>query len=325
MAAESAERRQVALSCNAYLKELTFFRQLAWQTPIRSPKIYACVDDGSANAERFVIVMEDLSLHSKVFDQVDDPPDEHFARALALEAAHLHAHYWESDVTQLPWLGRPDGRFVFSLDVFSRAAPANLSAFTRLWRQMFDEDLFERNGFSEAKRLVQLLCGPSCDLIHDGIYAILSSRPKTILHGDMRADNIFSSNTASGELTFIDWQVIHAGPPGPELTQAWMHSLEPDVRRKDLSLLRDYHDKLIELNPSSEAYTYQMLVEDYSLSYCFWLTTLVSVGAATLPIFDQPEAARMKRLWHKMMIRSLTAVTDLSCYSLAASIAEGSR
>src|SRR4051794_3600843 len=77
MAAESAERRQVALSCNAYSKELTFFRQLAGQTPIRSPRIYACVDDGTANAERFAIVMEDLSLHSKVFDQVDDPPDEY--------------------------------------------------------------------------------------------------------------------------------------------------------------------------------------------------------------------------------------------------------
>jgi hypothetical protein len=30
-----------------------------------------------------------------------------------------------------------------------------------------------------------LLCGPSCDLILDRIYDILSSRPKTLFHGDM--------------------------------------------------------------------------------------------------------------------------------------------
>ena len=30
-------------------------------------------------------------------------------------------------------------------------------------------------------------------------------------------------------LTFIDWQLLHAGPPGPESTQAWQYSLEPEV------------------------------------------------------------------------------------------------
>ena len=321
LATRSSERRQMAISCGLYLKELNFFRVLAIQTPIRSPEVYACVDDGKANPERFAILMEDLSHRSKVFDQVKDPPTEKDARNIALEAAKLHAHYWESDVTRLPWLGRADGRYVFPLDALSRSSPVSYPLFSTLWQKMYKEDLFDTERSNEATRLTQLLCGPSCDFIHDRIYDILSSRPKTLLHGDMRADNVFRSRRSPGtaveqsHLTFIDWQLMHVGPPGPELTEAWISSLEPEVRRKDLAMLREYRDALVSLNPSAESYTYEMLVEDYSLSCCFWLTTLITAGAASLQSFDQSEGVRMQRLWEKMITRVLTAVTELSCLS----------
>ena len=88
-------------------------------------------------------------------------------------------------------------------------------------------------------------------------------------------------------------------------------------------MLREYRDLLVELNPAAEPYTYDMLTEDYALGHCFWLTTLITAGAATLPSFDQPETARMKRLWGKMMTRVLTAATDLSCLPRLESILNG--
>jgi hypothetical protein len=319
VAAASADRRQIAVACGAYLKELNFYRLLAPQTPIRTPTIYASVDDGDASPAWFAILMEDLTVRSTVFDQVDDPPNEADARQIALEAARLHAHYWETDLTRLPWLGRTDGRYEFSLDAVCRAAPANFPVFSDRWREMYGDELFERDRFHEASRLCELLCGPSSDLILDRIYDVLSSRPKTLLHGDMRADNVFRSDPPPQgrrtALTFIDWQLMHVGPPGPELTGAWASSLEPDVRRNDLKMLRDYRVQLVELNPAAESYTYEMLIEDYALAHCFWLTTLITAGAATLPSLDQPQNARMKRLWERMMTRMLTAATDLSCLS----------
>jgi hypothetical protein len=321
----SDERRQNAIDVNAYTKELNFYGQLADDVPIASPKIYACATDGADAVGDFVLVMEDLTAHSKVFDQVEDPPDEVFARRIALEAAKLHAAYWESSVIRLPWVGRPDGRYVFSLDPLCRTAPTNLPVFRELWHTMYGVDLFA--GRPEMKTLTALLCGPDCDRIHDRIYDTLSSRPHTLLHGDMRADNVFRTVAPASldrpRLTFIDWQVIHAGPPGPELTQAFMHSLEPDVRRKDRDILGQYHHELLALNPAAAAYTYEMLVEDYTLAYCFWWTAIISLGVGTLTNFDRPEGARMKRLWDRGMARLVTAMSDLDCLSRVRALLTG--
>ena len=34
---------------------------------------------------------------------------------------------------------------------------------------------------------------------------MLDSRPKTLIHGDLRSDNIFESKDNPGGFTFIDW------------------------------------------------------------------------------------------------------------------------
>lgn len=270
--------------------------------------------------------MEDLSTHSKVFDQVLDPPDVLFARKLALDAARLHAHYWESGAARLPWLGVPDGKYVFALDALSRSSPQCIRSFLEQWHHVFGEDLLDSTGSGAARQLIELLCGPSCGVILDGICAILSSRPRTVLHGDMRADNVFRSDPVRGlpadesVLTFIDWQVMHAGPPGLEFSQAWMHSLEPGVRRNDLALLQEYQKHLVELNPAAAAYTYDMLIEDYALGCCIWLTALIAICDGMLPSFADPLMARTKQLWYKGLSRAMITVTDLNCLERVAAI-----
>ncbi len=84
-------------------------------------------------------------------------------------------------------------------------------------------------------------------------------------------------------------------------------------RTKDI--LKQYHDTLIALNPAAAPYTYDMLLEDYTLSYCFWWTAIITLGVGTLPLFDKPEGARMKQLWGKGLFRSATAMLDLDCLS----------
>ena len=112
----------------------------------------------------------------------------------------------------------------------------NVGSFLELWESSYGSPLL--GDLPGVAALTALLCGPQSDAILDCIYDTLSSRPRTLLHGDLRADNVFRTSDRGHEdadLTFIDWQVVHAGPPGPEFTQAWMHSLEPAVRRRGIT------------------------------------------------------------------------------------------
>jgi hypothetical protein len=315
-------RRENAVASGAYIKELNFFRELAADVPIRTPEMYAVDSDGSSTAENFILVMEDLGTHSKVFDQVDDPPDEAFSRRIALDAAALHAKFWESPTLALPWVSSSTQGFEFPMDVNCRKSPETLESFRTLWEKMFGIEIFDNTGCDQARETTEILCGLNCDGIHDYIYDVLSTRPRTLLHGDLRADNIFRTDPALGrsvedsELTYIDWQLITAGPPGPEFTQAWQHSLPPEVRRKDLEMLRQYHARLVGLNPAAAAYTYETLLEDYLFGFLFWWSNLVSLGVTVLPMFDQPEGQRMKKLWGQGLVWMLIAMTDHDCLSL---------
>jgi hypothetical protein len=329
LASQSEKRRDMAIENNAYLKEVEFFRELASTMPLRSPSLYHAMTDGSAGAERFVLVMEDLGNHSRVFDQVEDNPDEPFMRKIAIEIAGMHAQYWEAPETRLPWLSARDHRYVFTFDAASRESPERLSEFLGLWREMYGRDLFTEGGVRKSESITRLLCGPESANILDRISDHLSGRPHTLLHGDLRADNIFRSDPARGlsvddsELTYIDWQLTGTGPPGLEFAQAWIHSLPESLRRKDKDVLGLYHERLVSANPAAGAYSLEMLIEDYVLGLCLWWAALVTIGANTLPDFDKPESARMKRLWEVSVPRTLIALDDHDCLAVLEAIVAG--
>jgi hypothetical protein len=101
-----------------------------------------------------------------------------------------------------------------------------------------------------------------------------------------------------------------------------MHSLEPEVRRKDRAILRAYHDRLVTLNPTAASYTYEMLLDDYTLAFCFWWTALITLGVGTVPSFGRPEARRMRLLWDRGRDRAFIAMRDLGCLTRIKEIAD---
>ena len=311
--------RANAASAGAYVRELRFFRDIAPTLAMRTPRVYALHADDSATAERFVIVMEDLGAHSRVFDQVEDPPAEGFVRKMALEVASMHATYWRSPLLKEAWLSRADGRYEPSVAAWSMQSPAHAASFREGWVRVYGVDTLAQAEWREVEQLHDLLTGPRCSQIHAAIFDTLSSRPRTLIHGDLRADNVFRTDPAAGvgvdasTLTYIDWQLVGAGPPGPEFTQAWMHSLPPDLRRRDVDFLREYHDRLVSLQPAAAEYGYDDLLEDYALSLCFWWSALVTLGHGLLPTFDTPAGARGRRLWGAGAERSFAAMRDHGC------------
>jgi Uncharacterized oxidoreductase dhs-27 len=318
------ERRAYAISNNAYIKELKFFTDLADDIPMTTPRVYAIEQDGSREAEFFVILMEDLTAHSKVFDQVLDAPNEAFTRKINLQAAAMHAKFWESPALQLDWVGDSGGRYVFPLDGSCRDCPDNVDTYVHLWEKMFGISPFDGPDASTSREMTDLIAGPKCIAILDYMTEVMSSRPKTLLHGDLRADNIFRSLDKPADestITYIDWQLVCAGPPGPEFAQAWQHSLPPESRRKDRDFLKQYHDRLIELQPAAAVYTYDMLIEDYKMSFVMWWMALITLGVATIPVFDQPEGQRMKALWGQGLPYMLVAMEDHDCLDMIKRIA----
>ena len=70
--------------------------------------------------------------------------------------------------------------------------------------------------------------------IYAEFHRTLDSRPKTLTHGDMRADNMFRRKDGSG-FTVIDWQTYGAAPPGVEMHQLFANQID------DLSLYASRH------------------------------------------------------------------------------------
>lgn len=79
--------------------------------PLRVPTIPALYVDDEQHPEPFVIVMENLTEHSTVFGQVDDPPKEHFVRQIAIELAGLHAAFWQAPMLRAERFGGDRFRF----------------------------------------------------------------------------------------------------------------------------------------------------------------------------------------------------------------------
>jgi len=136
IATDVADQRAMAATSGLYAREFTFFRDLADAVPLRSPRIHYADSDGSPNCERFVLVMEDLGRHSRVFDQVHDNPDEYFARRMALEVAEMHARFWRSPrLDELPIRGAD--RYTFPMEAACRDAPTRIDEFEATWRALF--------------------------------------------------------------------------------------------------------------------------------------------------------------------------------------------
>ncbi len=76
--------------------------------------------------------------------------------------------------------------------------------------------------------------------------------PWTVLHGDYRLDNLLFR--PSGEIVVVDYQLLCYGRPGWDVAYFITTALSPDHRPEEDSLLRSYHDALVDAG-----------VSDYSL------------------------------------------------------------
>ena len=191
----------------AYEVESRFYQQLAAALPVRTPECYAaCYDEGSRD---FTVLMEDVR-GGRAVDQVGgcDPADV----ARAVDAlARLHGSMWAGPgLASLGWLPRHDGPGAAGMaSLVQRVYPRFLRRYAGRLRP----------------EVVRVL-----DAFVPKVERYLRDRPgpRTVVHGDFRADNLVA---VRDEIVVLDWQTAACEPAGTDVAYFLGASVDVATRR----------------------------------------------------------------------------------------------
>ena len=218
---EATSRRTGGLG--AYLKEVSFYREIRPTVGIRTPTVHRVEYD--PDTSDFLLMMEDMAPALQGDQMAGCSLEE--AEVAMEEIARLHAPRW----------GDP------SLDDYAflagrRGASLNREAYTMLWHGFLGRyrDILEPDLIDLGRRLETRF----------GTYSRLYPGPRTVTHGDFRLDNTLLG-TAEGRPTVavVDWQTVGLGCGTLDVAYFIGAGLLPDLRRQhERDLLQRYHEAL---------------------------------------------------------------------------------
>lgn len=214
--------RGAARAFRTYEIEACFYAQIAPGLPVSLPTCYYAAYD--PEPDEYIVVLADLA-PAEPGDQLAGLTADDAAAAIS-ELAALHAAGWASaELSALPWLNRS-----------SPEAADLLGAVVA--------DLFP--GFRE--RYADRLESGALDLIEQflpqlGTYLADRNEPRTIVHGDFRADNLLFGPAGP---VVLDWQTASFGTGSSDLSYFLGSSLPVPVRQEhEQALVRLYHSALV--------------------------------------------------------------------------------
>jgi hypothetical protein len=217
--------RATAAALRNYEIEVSFYRQLAPQLPVRAPRCYHAHLD--ATGTDFVLLLEDVA-PARQGDQLGGCSIDQAAVAVE-ELPKLHAPRWgDAGLTGLDWLHRDPGEAV----AFTSQLVAGLfEGFCDRYAARVDADIM-----ALGERLMAKL--PS--------YLGDRRGPWTVAHGDFRLDNLlFGTDDGGPPVVVVDWQTVTHGPGVGDLSYfLGAGLLTEDRRRHERELVRAYHDAL---------------------------------------------------------------------------------
>jgi hypothetical protein len=221
--AAAAASRGAARAFRTYEIEASFYAEVAADLPVALPVCYFAAYD--PEPDEYVVLLEDLA-PAEPGDQLTGISADEAAAAIE-ELAALHAAGWGSDrLAALPWLNRntPDSAALLA-SVVTQLYPGFRERFT---------------GRVESGTLP--LIDAFVPLAPGYLGGIGEDQPRTLVHGDFRADNLLFG----GPRPFVlDWQTCSYGAAAGDLAYFLASSLlVPDRQRHEEDLVRAYHDAL---------------------------------------------------------------------------------
>lgn len=282
------EMHDIGLRYGHYQSEVNFYRHLASEVPIRTPKVYANgMDEGSGH---LAIVMESFAgWHSP--DQVSGASLTEIEIAVdtlaGLTAAYWEAplqsrHPWVRDVTSAAYVTLPgdyQASGVIATDRYEKFLPASGA-----------RAIAEIGGaFAEVMRLVQ-------------------ESTRALAHWDYRVENLFYG--ADQELVVIDWQLMMLSNPANDLAYLLGTNIDVDLRR---AAEADLIDRFLEgLKQHGVAgYGRNHLERDYRIALLF-ISAIPIIGGAGADISNP----RNLELFGRLGQRAFQAVEDWDALAL---------
>jgi hypothetical protein len=275
-----------SVALDAYQREADFYRV----GPARWPRTPRCWFAAADAGTRATMVLEDLGIVGSL-DQVRGATPRDLGRiSEALANAHASAPAPELDAAA--WR-LDDPRY---LELLSIALPGGAIAM----RQYFEEQWP-----SGVSRFVDQYLDRVPTLLDD------LAREQAFLHGDLRADNVFSIR---GEIAFVDFQMLSRGSPFFDL--AYLAGQSADLSARQHAAIVERHrsalaarGRLIEQATATRHYQESLLV-------CLAYPLILAASAESMP-------ARSRELVALMFRRVVSAITR--CEALGVSEAVGLR
>lgn len=257
LAAQSEARGAMEL-LGGYRRELAFYRDIAGRAPIDTPHVYAArIADDCAD---FVLLLEDL----QDWDNADHLAGLSIERARLCIAQLAGLHAWSvqpsnTSVLQLfPSIDMPAVRDLL------------VPAFGPGW------DIYRARSEAPVPEPVARFAERFSDHAATAL-AGLTER-SMLLHGDIRADNMFF---ASDRMKVVDFQFAEVGAGAVDVAYLVSQGLPTEIRRgQDEALLRGYLDELGDIGYSfDEAWRHYRL----ATAFLMLLPVITLIGWDALP------------------------------------------
>jgi hypothetical protein len=209
-----------------YIREVSFYRDLASRAAIRTPRAFVAEIDPAT--DDFTLILEDMG-PARQNDQLDGCSLDDARTAMA-EAAALHASCWaDPSLEALDWLAVRPSRLGPRI---SALLPGVVALFKDRYRTLLEPEFMDL-----VARLPTVFAATQAD----------RSAPRTLMHGDFRLDNIlFDVQGGRCRMATLDWQTLSLGPALTDVAYFLSAAIEPGQRRAhEADLVRHYHAELV--------------------------------------------------------------------------------
>jgi hypothetical protein len=225
-----------------YLREVSFYRELAATLDIHTPRAYIAEVD--THNDDFTLLLADLA-PARQGDQLHGCTVADAEVALG-EAAALHAPRWGDPALEgIDWLVTRPARLA---PMVENALPMITAMFKQRYAGVLEPEYID---------LVDRLPGALAKARTD------RSSPRAVIHADFRLDNVmFDVNGGSQPMATLDWQTVAVGPALTDVAYFLSAGLDPQLRRThEIALLRGYHAAL--LRRGVRGFDWEMCWQDY--------------------------------------------------------------
>lgn len=289
IAAENETNRAVSQQFNLYLKEVSYYRDLAPRTTAGSPKVYASDIDDDQN---FFLLMQNVSDY-RMGNQVAGASLEECQLCVDF-LTKLHASFWNNieDVDWLPHMSNSENA--------SNMAMGCEVGWTQLL-EIFGEFVPESINARREDYIASI----------SRLQEALDQAPRTLIHGDFRMDNmLFGQQPEHAPLLVVDFQGPLKGNGIHDLAYLLSHSAPPEIRRaNEQDLIRRYVDGLAA--EGVEDYGFDKAWQHYRIGVLYAWTVAVVIAGTMDPANERGYA------WmSKMVERNGIAINDLDCLEL---------